>query len=142
MSYSRALPASRSVCSFGIGTARCLARSATDAYTGAACANSGNTTSRTGRNGALPATAESIIDSIRVVLAAMSDLVAGLGRSVWQAAAAYRMGVIGVFIAASKIAGHPPRAPPGGPRARRGFGPGAWPHRVPGRLFAATPAAR
>ena len=40
------------------------------AKTGAAWANSGNTTRRTGRNGAAPASAESIIDSMRSVFAA------------------------------------------------------------------------
>ncbi len=38
--------------------------------TGAACANSGKTINRTGRNGALPATAASIIASMRSVLSA------------------------------------------------------------------------
>ena len=71
---------------------RQLARGArrTVAKIGAACANSGKTTSRTGRNGALPATAESIIDSIRSVLLRIAARSIGLTRSVWQAAAAYR----------------------------------------------------
>ena len=69
----------------------CRAARRTVGYTGAACANSGNTTSRTGRNGALPATAESIIDSMRSVFARICARSSGLARSVWQAAAAYRM---------------------------------------------------
>ena len=46
-----------------------------------------STTSLTGRNGALPATAESIIDSIRSVLVPICRRSIGLGKSVWQAAA-------------------------------------------------------
>jgi hypothetical protein len=56
--------------------------------TGAACANSGNTTRRTGRNGALPATAASIIASIRSVFERICRRSIGLGMSVWQAATA------------------------------------------------------
>ena len=51
--------------------------------TGAACANSGKTTRRTGRNGALPATAESIIDSMRSVFPHLARS-SGLAQSVWQ----------------------------------------------------------
>ena len=67
------------MCSFGIGTASLSSSSATVAKTGAACANSGNTTSRTGRNGALPATAESIIDSMRSVFARICRAVERVG---------------------------------------------------------------
>ena len=77
----------RSVCSLGIGTASFSSSSATVTKTGAACANSGKTTSRTGRNGAAPATAESIIDSMRSVFARICPRSIGFGRSVWQAAA-------------------------------------------------------
>ena len=56
------------VCSFGIGTAS-LSKSRTVGKTGAAWANSGKTTSLTGRNGALPTTAASIIATIRSVFA-------------------------------------------------------------------------
>ena len=70
-----------------MGTASFSSSSAADANTGAACANSGKTTRRTGRNGALPATAESIIDSMRSVFARICRRSIGFGRSVWQAAA-------------------------------------------------------
>src|SRR5882672_2980124 len=65
--------------------------SAAVANTGAECANSGKTTSRTGKNGAAPATAESIIDSIRSVFARIALRSIGFGRSVWQQAAEYLM---------------------------------------------------
>jgi hypothetical protein len=78
----------RSVCSLGIGTARWRSNSPTVANTGAACANSGNTMRRTGRNGALPSTADWIIESIRSVLLRIAARSDGFGRSVWQAAAA------------------------------------------------------
>ncbi len=57
----------------------CSSSSATVAKTGAACANSGNTTSRTGRNGALPATAASIIASMRSVFARICARSIGFG---------------------------------------------------------------
>ena len=56
MAASNAL-ATTSVQSLGIGTASFSRSSAAVENTGAACANSGNTTRRTARNGALPATA-------------------------------------------------------------------------------------
>jgi hypothetical protein len=59
----------------------------TVAKMGAACANSGKTTRRTGRKGAAPATAESIMESMRSVFARIWARSMGLGRSVWQAAA-------------------------------------------------------
>src|SRR6267142_6234486 len=65
--------------------------SAADGKTGAAWANSGKTTRRTGRNGAAPATAESIIESMRSVFARIARRSNGLGRSVWQAATEYLM---------------------------------------------------
>ena len=88
MPCSFAFACERSVCSFGIGTASFSRSSRRVGKTGAAWANSGNTTRRTGRNGAAPATAESIIDSMRSVLAVISARSSGFGRSVWQAAAA------------------------------------------------------
>jgi len=48
-------------------------------------------------NGAAPATAESIIDSMRSVLPRIARRSRGFGRSVWQAAAEYRMCSILVF---------------------------------------------
>jgi hypothetical protein len=75
------------VCSLGTLTASFSRSSARVGYTGAAWANSGKTTRRTGRNGAAPATAESIIDTIRSVFAFISARPIGFGRSVWQAAA-------------------------------------------------------
>ncbi len=77
----------RSVCSFGMGTASFSISSATVTKKGAACANSGNPSSRTGRNGAAPATAESIMDSMRSVLPRICPRSIGFGRSVWQQAA-------------------------------------------------------
>ena len=77
----------RSVCSLGMETASRSCSSATVTYTGAACANSGKATSLTGRNGAAPATAESIIDSMRSVFPRIWSRPVGLGRSVWQQAA-------------------------------------------------------
>ncbi len=74
------------MCSFGISTASFSSSSFNVGKTGAACANSGKTTSRTGRNGAAPATAESINDSIRSVLRRISRRSKGFGMSVWQAA--------------------------------------------------------
>src|ERR1044071_3732312 len=59
--------------------------------TGAECANSGNTTSRTGRNGAAPATAESFIESMRSVFARIAWRSIGFGMSVWQHATEYLM---------------------------------------------------
>ena len=79
MPCSRALRSSRSVCSFGIGSASLSRSSLTVAKTGAACANSGNTTSRTGRNGALPATADSIIASIRSVFWRIGEPIERIG---------------------------------------------------------------
>src|SRR5437868_15174474 len=57
--------------------------------TGAECANSGKTTSLTGRNGAAPATAESIIESMRSVFARIALRSIGFGMSVWQQATEY-----------------------------------------------------
>src|SRR3712207_462888 len=59
---------------------------------GAACANSGNTARRTGRKGALPATARSTMASIRSVLARIERRSVGFGMSVWHAAAEYLTG--------------------------------------------------
>lgn len=50
--------------------------------TGVQCANSGNTTNFTGRKGALPATAESIIEMIRSVFFRISPRFVGLSKSV------------------------------------------------------------
>ena len=50
-SYSRAFLVRRSVCSLGTGTARRSVSSSTVGYIGAACANSGKTTSFTGIEG-------------------------------------------------------------------------------------------
>src|SRR5688500_7424407 len=66
--------------------------------TGAACANSGKTTRRTGRNGAAPATAESIIDSRHSVFERIERRSRVLGKSVWQAAAEYRMSDIYLLV--------------------------------------------
>src|SRR4029078_11677304 len=57
--------------------------------TGAECANSGKTISRTGRKGAAPATAESIIESMRSVFARIALRSIGFSMSVWQHATEY-----------------------------------------------------
>ncbi len=80
MSCSRAFAWRRSVCSLGIGTASARSSSSTVGKMGAAWANSGNTTRRTGRNGALPATAASIISSMRSVLPRICDRFARVGQ--------------------------------------------------------------
>jgi hypothetical protein len=79
------------VCSFGISTASFFINSSAVGKTGAACANSGKTTNLTGKKGALPATAESIIERMRSVLRRISRRSTGFGWSVWQAAAEYLM---------------------------------------------------
>src|SRR5258706_5534801 len=89
MFHSRAFCSSRSVCSFGISIASLSINSAAVSKTGAEWANSGKTTSRTGKNGAAPATAESIIESIRSVFARIAFRSTGFGRSVWQQATEY-----------------------------------------------------
>src|SRR6266705_3011528 len=89
MSCSRAFCCKRSVCSFGISMASLLRSSSAVSKTGAECANSGNIMSRTGRNGAAPATAESIIESMRSVLARIALRSIGFGISVWQHATEY-----------------------------------------------------
>jgi hypothetical protein len=91
MPCSFAFAWTRSVCSFGTSTASFSRSSASVGKTGAAWPNSGNTTSRTGRNGAAPASALSIIDSIRSVLAFIPARSIGFGWSVWHAAAEYRI---------------------------------------------------
>src|SRR5438093_12444855 len=83
------------MCSFGISTASFSSSSFAVSKTGAECANSGKTTSRTGRNGAAPATAESIIESMRSVFARIDFRSIGLGISVWQHATEYLMCSIG-----------------------------------------------
>jgi hypothetical protein len=82
MLCSRAFCISISVCSFGMATASFSISSATVGSIGAACANSGKTTSRTGKKGALPATAESIMESMRPVLARIWRRSNGFGMSV------------------------------------------------------------
>ena len=91
MSCSLAFWCSRSVCSFGIGMASFSMSSLAVSKTGAECANSGKTIRRTGRKGAAPATAESIIERMRSVFARIARRSSGFAKSVWQAATEYLM---------------------------------------------------
>ena len=79
------------MCSLGIWMASLSINSFAVSKTGAAWANSGKTIRRTGRNGAAPAIAESIIESMRSVLFRIARRSSGLGRSVWQHATEYLM---------------------------------------------------
>src|SRR5262249_27658899 len=89
------------------GTASLSRSSSSVSNTGAECANSGKTTRRTGKNGAAPPTAESIIDKMRSVFGRIWRRSTGFAKSVWHAATEY---LISSILTSYKLDQRPPRA--------------------------------